>query len=457
MRNIHFYTLCCLCLLFSHLLTACGEDSPITEETSKENNDWAPSSLDGHELFFYYNNNKELILKMLAQNGEPVFYVTYASQILNHPTPSYFYKKIDEKTAELEFHVLFISITGDPGYYFAKGKLNFTSPTEGLFIGMKNDETGELALKIEVKFTMDKEYSNEQTKKPELSACTIVETTATTATLNATIACEQASLLTETGFCWGTAPQPVKDKNSLKCEQENRIFSANIEGLSPATTYYARAYAVYDNHIYYGEETTFRTKKEEMPPTEFLFNITGVSTGFSYYVNKNLIRIDWTFTGKSLNDFKEIGICWGEKSNPTIKDNSQVAELKDNGRITIDDIKEAADYHVRLYCITKNNKIIYGEDYPCQTIGKDIILSAKFGKTYTDIYYEIKNEQVYTLQMKVLRWNLQTESATYNEALKKGKGSARIYLCPNNEKESADILLQDKLSNNSFFINGLKR
>ena len=73
--------------------------------------------------------------------------------------------------------------------------------------------------------------------------------------------------VTERGICWDINPAPTTDDNKKTSGSGWGSFSCNLSGLSPVTTYYARAYAIKDNVTTYGNEINFTT----------------LETNFSYY------------------------------------------------------------------------------------------------------------------------------------------------------------------------------
>ena len=61
------------------------------------------------------------------------------------------------------------------------------------------------------------------------------------------------------GVCWGTLPSPDIDGDHTSDGTGIGSFSSTIEGLTPATTYYVRAYVVSDHGLAYGNELLFTT------------------------------------------------------------------------------------------------------------------------------------------------------------------------------------------------------
>jgi hypothetical protein len=70
----------------------------------------------------------------------------------------------------------------------------------------------------------------------------------------------QADLLLGSGVCWGTSPNPTINDSQAPNETGELNFTSNLTDLTQSTTYYVRAYAVYNNGpTIYGNELSFST------------------------------------------------------------------------------------------------------------------------------------------------------------------------------------------------------
>lgn len=82
--------------------------------------------------------------------------------------------------------------------------------------------------------------------------------------------------ITQRGVCWSTGQQPTINDNYSKDGTGTGEFTSQLNGLTPETTYYVRAYAINENETAYGNQQTFTTKAStsEYPlisadPTDF--------------------------------------------------------------------------------------------------------------------------------------------------------------------------------------------
>lgn len=98
-----------------------------------------------------------------------------------------------------------------------------------------------------------------------------------TTTLFASIVFTGQSGITAHGFCWNTSGNPtISDNHSNEGAAVSAgIFSSGLSGLQHETTYYARAYAINDNGVTYGNEVTFQTQTQGVEQFSFIINTSG--------------------------------------------------------------------------------------------------------------------------------------------------------------------------------------
>lgn len=68
----------------------------------------------------------------------------------------------------------------------------------------------------------------------------------------------------ETGICWSSSPNPVKENNSITVDYVHDQFIGTIKNLESGSNYYARAFLAYDSNIIYSKEEKFTTKSIEV-------------------------------------------------------------------------------------------------------------------------------------------------------------------------------------------------
>ncbi len=96
---------------------------------------------------------------------------------------------------------------------------------------------------------------------PSTSVVTAMPTdiTATSAVVGGTVTLPEGTHVFLCGVCWGTAPSPDIDGGHTDEGTGIGSFSGTLDGLTPNTTYYVRAYAVSDYGLTYGNEVSFST------------------------------------------------------------------------------------------------------------------------------------------------------------------------------------------------------
>ncbi len=113
------------------------------------------------------------------------------------------------------------------------------------------------------------------------------------ATCSGNITADEGSAPTERGVCWSTEPEPDITDNKASGEAGPGEFSILMTGLTPQTTYYARAYAVNKAGTAYGEEISFTTPEDHSGETGTVTDIDGnvyqtIGIGSQYWTIGNL-------------------------------------------------------------------------------------------------------------------------------------------------------------------------
>jgi uncharacterized protein (TIGR02145 family) len=107
------------------------------------------------------------------------------------------------------------------------------------------------------------------------------------------ISADQGSSPTDRGVCWSTEPAPDVTDNKASGGTGTGEFSALMTGLTPQTTYYAKAYAINKAGTAYGEEITFTTPEDHTGETGTVTDIDGnvyqtIGIGSQIWTTENL-------------------------------------------------------------------------------------------------------------------------------------------------------------------------
>ena len=99
---------------------------------------------------------------------------------------------------------------------------------------------------------------------PKISGVLVNNLTYNSATARATFSASFSNI-TRRGVCWSTTTNPTISNNYLDdASATSGSMVLNITGLTPLTTYYARAYIVTGNTIYYSNNFKFATPKKPL-------------------------------------------------------------------------------------------------------------------------------------------------------------------------------------------------
>jgi uncharacterized protein (TIGR02145 family) len=127
-------------------------------------------------------------------------------------------------------------------------------------------------------------YSN------EISLATVITSnvsaiTLTTAAAGGKIPSNGGTTITEWGVCWSTSQNPTIADQAIRLKIDptidvfiaDTIFTGDLTGLAPGTTYFVRAYAVNSFGTAYGNQVSFSTKQIAILTTTEVTSITAIN------------------------------------------------------------------------------------------------------------------------------------------------------------------------------------
>lgn len=200
---------------------------------------------------------------------------------------------------------------------------------------------------------------------PTMETTSPSDLTMTQVVIGGLITSDGGDKIIERGICWGRDINPFLDANIIKAGQDGDSFTCTITGLEPSTTYYARAYAINNQGVGYGNQIGFITLADNggdpnafpMVETSPVRDITATNALGSGVV---------TATGGSV--VLERGVCWSTQTNPIVSGNHAVAG---SGAGTFScvmmDLEPNTTYYVRAYAIN-NMGIGYGNEVNFTTL-----------------------------------------------------------------------------------------
>lgn len=193
---------------------------------------------------------------------------------------------------------------------------------------------------------------------PTLTTTEATAVTRTTAVSGGNITSNGGGAVTARGVCWSTTANPLVTSQKTTDGTGNGIFTSNIAGLLPGTTYHIRAYATNSAGTAYGNDISVTTNVA-LAPTLTTASISSIT--LTTAVSGGTISSD----GGSPVTVR--GVCWATTASPTIA-NSKT----DNGTgigtfsSSITGLQAATTYHVRAYA-TNAAGTSYGNDLTFMT------------------------------------------------------------------------------------------
>ena len=143
--------------------------------------------------------------------------------------------------------------------------------------------------------------------KPTVSTDNVTNFTGTTATICGNITNTGAPPYHERGVAYGTSQNPsIEENKKIVDGEETGNFCAQIDGLAPNRTYYARAYAINDAGVAYGNQVEFTTAGGQ--PV--------VSASTATNINTTYATLGGTITNAGSPFYSIRGVFYGTTQNP---------------------------------------------------------------------------------------------------------------------------------------------
>ena len=186
----------------------------------------------------------------------------------------------------------------------------------------------------------------------QLTVSAITNITATSAVSGGNITSDGGATITERGICWSTSQYPTVSGSHTSMGNGTGSYTATMTNLSPATTYYVRAYAINSVGTVYSSNQQSFTTTNGLPvvATNNASNITATSA-----VCGGNVTSDGGFAVTAK------GLCWSTAQYPTIT-NSHSNNGGGTGSFnaSLTDLEIGTTYYVRAYA-TNSTGTAYGE------------------------------------------------------------------------------------------------
>lgn len=188
---------------------------------------------------------------------------------------------------------------------------------------------------------------------PRVITATATNVATATAAAGGTITSDGGAEVTSRGVCWATSSNPVFIGSHTSDGKGSGEFISNLSELTPATTYYFRAYAVNKAGTGYGNELSFTTAQ--------IVQATLTTTEISAITSSGA-KSGGNITADGGDPVTVRGVCWSATLNPTTAD-SKTTDGEGPGSFVSDmtGLQPGMTYHVRAYA-TNSAGTSYGND-----------------------------------------------------------------------------------------------
>ncbi len=194
-------------------------------------------------------------------------------------------------------------------------------------------------------------FTTQAIQLPTITTTAVTSITLTTAVSGGNITADGGGTVTARGVCWSTSANPTTADNSTSDGSGTGVFTSNLTGLTPNTTYYVRAYAVNSAGIAYGSQVSFTTQAIQLP---------ALTTTAASSITLTSAVSGGNITSDGGGAVTARGVCWSTSANPTTSDN-----ITSNGTGTgvftnnLTGLSPSTTYYVRAYA-TNSAGTAYG-------------------------------------------------------------------------------------------------
>ena len=255
---------------------------------------------------------------------------------------------------------------------------------------------------------------------PTLTTATISDITQNSAKCGGTIIYDGAALITARGVCFNTTQNPTTSGSKTSDGTGIGSFVSNLTGLSPATTYYIRAYATNSVGTNYGNQASFKTLP--LLPT--------ISTVIASSITSTSASSGGSISSDGGADIIYRGICWSTSANPTVsitktEDGTGIGSFVSN----LTGLSPATTYYIRAYA-TNSMGTAYGNELSFNTSASTPILMTQIVSFVTANSAKsggiISSDGGFPITAKGLCWSLSSGPTVLDQKTNDGTGNSNF-------------------------------
>jgi uncharacterized protein (TIGR02145 family) len=165
------------------------------------------------------------------------------------------------------------------------------------------------------------------------------------------------------GFVWDTLKNPTFELSSKYIAPYNNIgnFFSIIEGLTPSTTYYIKAFIKNAAGISYGSELTFSTKAASLPPIVKSIEVKNVKSNSFEFIGE--------VTADNESTVYERGVVWDTTKTPLLNNSNKIKSGNGKGvyNTKVSTLNPNTTYYARSYALNSAG-VAYGDVKELKTL-----------------------------------------------------------------------------------------
>ena len=219
---------------------------------------------------------------------------------------------------------------------------------------------------------------------PVVSTDTVSDVTTTSATCGGNVTNDGGDAVISRGVCFNTIGTPTVNDTQTTDGSGLGSFVSLLDGLTPHTEYFVRAYATNSVGTAYGEERSFTT----------LCDLPEVTTTQPSNISSTTFTCGGDVIDVNCDGLTARGVCWNTTGNPTVAEN-HTTDGTAAGSFTssVTGLSCSTTYYVRAYA-TNIVGTVYGDEYEVTTLDPTIPDIATLSATFYNCLNMIVTSEV---------------------------------------------------------------